>query len=141
MELSSRNNKNRETENSDDDKNHKYRKKSWSEEMAGQGGARDVKSSTTAPPTTSALAPKTFYRRKTYTGDQVFAILAIKKIPVKVSSSEEEGDGEWRKHKSRHTTKRERAVQASSRLAARIARAHRRHAGTVVSGTTLKKTA
>lgn len=74
-----RNTKNKEAESSDDDKNHKHRKKSWSEVVVGlpgQGGAGDVKASHTAPPVTTAVTSKTLDLKKTYTGKQVFAILA-----------------------------------------------------------------
>lgn len=69
----------------------------------------------TAPPMTSAVTPKTFDPKKTYTGEQVFA--KKQKIAVQVSSSKEEGAGEWKKHKSRQTSKREKAMREEKILA------------------------
>lgn len=79
--------------------------------LTGQGGAGDIKSSTTTPPKTSAVTLKDFNRKKTYIGEQVFVYWQSKKISVQVIISEDEVDGEWKNHKSKYTTKREKAVQ------------------------------
>lgn len=107
----SRTNKNREPDTSDEDKNPKHHKKSWSEMAGGSPREGEARDANTAPHVTSDVTPNSYDPKKTYTGEQVFAILAKKKITIQVSSlEEEEGTEGWTKYTSNNSTKREKML-------------------------------